>query len=93
MKSICNFLLILNYLAYVFLAVLVWIDEAEYRFLFLCPLFLFPIIVLLAKKLAISKADKFFKSEWKVFLKEIKWSNTTILTTMIILYALFFAQK
>lgn len=90
MKFICNFLLILNYLAYFCLAVLAWVLKTESRFLFLLPLLLYPIMVFFAKKFAISKADKFFKSEWKVFLKEVKWSNTVILAIMLTLYWLFF---
>lgn len=83
MKFICNFLLVLNFLVYVFVDVLAWTSDVKQGLMFLVPVFLFPIVALLAKKVAISKADKFLKSEWDVFLKEVKWSNSTVITIII----------
>lgn len=78
MKVFYKLLLILNYLAWGFIDIYAWNIEEKYGILFLLPLILFPIIVSFAKKIAISQADKFFKSDWEVFLKEVKWSNSAI---------------
>lgn len=82
MKIIYKLLLILNYLAWGFIDICAWNIEEKYGILFLLPLLLFPIFVSFAKKIAISQADKFFKSDWEVFLKEIKWSNSAICATI-----------
>lgn len=93
MKFICNFLLVLNYLAYIIADVCAWSAEAKYGMLFLIPLLLFPIVVLLANKIAISQADKFFKSEWNVFVKKIKWGNSIVLAVLTLVYVLFYQQR
>lgn len=92
MKYICNFLLLMNYLVYIVLDILMWKDGANKGLIFLLPLVLFPIIVSLANKVAVSQADKFFLSEWDVFVKKIKWGNGTIFCIMIIVYQLFLSQ-
>lgn len=83
MKFICNSLLALNFLVYVFIDVIAWGNGQLAGILFLAPVILFPIVVFFAKHMAISKSDKFFKSEWDVFLKKIKWSNSAVLTVII----------
>ena len=93
MKFICNFLLILNYVAYIIADVCAWDVETRYGLLFLLPLLIFPIIVMLANKVAISKADKFFKSEWNVFLKKLKWGNSVVIFIVALIYWMFFNQS
>ena len=78
MKFICNFLLVLNYIVYIIADVCAWAENIKYGLLFLLPLFVFPIVVKLANKVAVSQADKFFKSEWDVFLKKLKWGNSVV---------------
>ena len=62
MKFICNFLLVLNYIVYIIADVSAWATDVKYGLLFLLPLIVFPIVVKLAHKFAVSQADKFFKS-------------------------------
>ena len=65
MKYICNFLLLLNYLAYIVIDVFAWKAYGTPQgLLFLLPLVLFPIIITLANQVAVSQADRFFLSEW-----------------------------
>ncbi len=92
MKFICNFLLLLNFLAYVLVDVVAWKYGAEAGLWFLLPLVLFPIITSLANKVAISQADKFFLSEWQVFVKKIKWGNSIVVAVMLVIYKVFLEQ-
>ncbi len=93
MKFICNFLLVLNYIVYIIADVSAWATDVKYGLLFLLPLIIFPIVVKIANKAAISQADKFFKSEWDVFLKKLKWGNSVVVAIVAILYILFYHQK
>lgn len=93
MKFICNFLLVLNYIVYIIADVCAWADNIKYGLLFLLPLFVFPIVVKLANKVAVSQADKFFKSEWDVFLKKLKWGNSVVFAIVALGYWLFFSQS
>ena len=92
MKFICNFLLILNYIVYIIADVSAWATDVKYGLLFLLPLFVFPIVVKLAHKFAVSQADKFFKSEWDVFLKKLKWGNSVVVAIVALFYWLFLSQ-
>lgn len=92
MKFICSFLLLLNFLAYVLADVVAWEYGTRAGLCFLLPLVLFPAVTSLANKVAISRADKFFLSEWQVFVKKIKWGNGVVLLTMAIIYKLFLEQ-
>ena len=68
-------------------------ENIKYGLLFLLPLFVFPIVVKLANKAAVSQADKFFKSEWDVFLKKLKWGNSVVFAIVALGYWLFFSQS
>lgn len=92
MKFICNFLLLLNFLAYVLVDVVAWCVGTKAGLAFLLPVALFPAVTSLANKVAISRADKFFLSEWQVFMKKIKWGNGIVFFTVVILYKLFLEQ-
>ncbi|MBD8001870.1 hypothetical protein [Phocaeicola faecium] len=92
MKFICNFLLTLNFLAYVLADIVAWEYGMKAGLWFLLPLLLFPAVISLANKVAISRADKFFLSEWKVFVKKIEWGNGAVLLIMAIIYKLFLEQ-
>ena len=85
-------MLLLNFLAYVLADVVAWLYGTEAGFWFLLLLVLFPAVTSLANKVAISRADKFFLSEWQVFVKKIKWGNGVVLLTMAIIYKLFLEQ-
>ena len=50
------------------------------------------IVVKLAHKFAVSQADKFFKSEWDVFLKKLKWGNSVVVAIVALFYWLFLSQ-
>ncbi len=80
MNGIYKLLLRLNYVAYVILDIWAWVSgEIMYGFILLIPLVLFPFAVSIAENIAISKADKFFLSEWNVFLKKLEWGNATVI--------------
>lgn len=94
MKYICNFLLLLNYLAYIVIDVFAWKAYGTPQgLLFLLPLVLFPIIITLANQVAVSQADRFFLSEWDVFVKKIQWGNMTALLIVFAVWKLFIAQE
>ena len=94
MKYICNFLLLLNYLAYIVTDIVAWRAYGTPQgLLFLLPLVLFPIAIKLASKVAVSQADEFFLSEWNLFVKKLKWGNTTALLIVAIVWKLFIAQE
>lgn len=46
----------------------------------------------LAHKFAVSQADKFFKSEWDVFVKKLKWGNSVVVAMVALFYWLFLSQ-
>lgn len=80
MNGIYKLLLRLNYVAYVILDILAWVSgEIKYGFILLIPLVLFPFAVSIAENITISKADKFFLSEWNVFLKKLEWGNAAVI--------------
>ena len=84
MKFICNFLLVLNYIVYIIADVSAWATDVKYGLLFLLPLIVFPIVVKLA--------DKFFKSEWNVFLKKLEWGNSVVVAIVALFYWLFLSK-
>ena len=63
MKFICNFLLLLNFLAYVLADVVAWQYGTKAGLWFLLPLVLFPAVTSLTNKVVILRADKFLLPE------------------------------
>lgn len=86
MNGFYKLLIRLNYVAYVALDIWAWVSgEVMYGFILLIPLVLFPCAVSVAENVTISKADKFFLSEWDVFLKKLEWGNATVIGIVIVL--------
>lgn len=86
MNSFYKLLIRLNYVAYVALDIWAWVSGGVvYGFILLIPLVLFPCAVSVAENVTISKADKFFLSEWDVFLKKLEWGNATVIGIVIVL--------
>ena len=86
MNGFYKLLIRLNYVAYVALDIWAWVSGGViYGIILLIPLVLFPCAVSVAENVTISKADKFFLSEWDVFLKKLEWGNATVIGIVIVL--------
>ena len=85
MNTLYKILLVLNYLAYVFIDICAWGRGMKYGLIFLLPLVIFPVTLLIADKVIISRADEFFLSEWSVFKKKVGWGNSVVVVIIIVL--------
>lgn len=85
MNTLYKALLVLNYLAYIFVDICAWSCGVKYGLIFLLPLVIFPVTASIADKVVISRSDEFFLSEWSVFKKKVGWGNSVVFAIVVVL--------